>query len=153
MREDFLLEEYRLAHEELRSLWNLYWRQASYFLTFNAALIAFVSTSVSLLKDYWLVFIISMFGILITLLWLFHGNRFFLYIQTVEKRMIDAEEDEHFIMKLKIYQKDRYSNKGDLSFLEKLPGSKIRNTILPVLVIIIWCTILAYSSYLFTPWR
>lgn len=145
--DNYLTEEYKLAHEELRTLWELYWRQGSYFLTFNGVLIAFTSITLALAQNYFLIFIISVFGISITLLWLFHGNRFFLYIREVERKMREAEKDKSFIMKLKSYQKDRYVEKDNLSLLEKYSGSRIRNTILPGVTIIIWSIILTYVTY------
>lgn len=148
--DNYLIEEYKLAHEELRALWELYWKQASYFLTFNGGLIAFTSTTLAFTQNYFLVFIISVFAILITLLWLFHGNRFFLYIREVERKMRDGEKDKSFIMKLKTYQKGIYCQKDNLSLLEKYSGSRIRNTFLPVVTILIWSIILIYVLYQLT---
>jgi hypothetical protein len=147
--ENFLIDEYRLAHEELRSLWELYWRQASYFLTLNSSLIAFVSTIISFAKDFSLVFIVSAFGVVITILWLFHANRFYFYIEVEEEAMRKMEENPLFIAKLKRTQKTRYDTKAGLFFLKKLSGSKIRNILLPTIVLTIWAVILIYTIFIY----
>lgn len=109
INEDLLSIEYELAHNELRSLWELYWRQASYFLTFNGSLMAFVTTAITLVRSYALVFIMSTFGVVITILWLFHANRFYFYIEIIEETMRKMEENPKFVAKLKQYQKTRYN--------------------------------------------
>ena len=147
-KQDFAIEEYRLAHEELLELWELFWKQATYFLTLSAALIAFVSADIQFLPVRPLLLVVAVFGLVIATLWLFHGNRFFLYIQTTEQKMIDLEkEDPRLTMKLKSYQWARYSQKKELRFFERRSGSIIRNILLPFLVILIWAVIIFALLY------
>lgn len=151
--EPFLLTEYSLAHNELRELWSLYWRQASYFLTFNGALLAFVSISLPSGNDDPQNLVLCVFGGLVSVLWLFHGNRYFYYIRDVERWMRAAEMDRRFVMKLRRYQAGELRHdsgakieRTPVHFLERWSGARLRNTSLPLLTIGIWIIMLVYLT-------
>jgi|GEM_PF-5637276 len=142
---DYLLDEYKLAHEELMVIWELYWRQASYFLTFNGLLIAFVSTGLGLYGNYPFLLSVSIFGLVITILWLFHGHRFFYYNKVIEGRMKEYEVDRRFVLRLKRFQGEQYLKRDGVHFLEKMSGAKIRNLVIPSITLTMWIVILTYT--------
>jgi len=141
------LEEYKLAHKELMELYNIFWRQCSFFLTLNSALIIMVS----IFHSHALIFniLISIFGMIICTLWIFHGNRIYLLIQVVEGKLRETESLKEFKMKLKKYQYGALTKKG-LPLFQRIPGQIIRNTILPIMVGIVWVIVLVISVYLYS---
>ena len=141
----FLETEYSLAHGELRELWSLYWKQASYFLTFNGALLAFVSNTISSPNRPIIpALILCSFGSLLSVVWLFHGNRYFYYIRTIEARMRLIEKDARFEMRLQQYKNGEVGTRLPPAFLERYSGARLRNTSLPMLTLAIWLGMIFY---------
>lgn len=140
------LGEYKLAHKELMELYNIFWRQCSFFLTLNSALIIIVS----IFHPRSLIFniLLSIFGMVICILWIFHGNRIYLLIQVVEEKLRETEDFKEFEMKLKRYQY-KVLTKKELPLLQRIPGQIIRNTILPVMIGMVWIIVLLISVYLY----
>jgi len=144
-----LLQEYAIAHEELSRCSNIFWTQAEFFLTLSTAMLGFLGYMISV-SQYWISALLSIFGLLVALLWLIHGNRIGIYVSSTEKqiRKIECSHKDQFVFHIKNTQWNDLMNKRNLRPLERFSSSRIVRTTLPFIVSGLWVLALAASSLL-----
>lgn len=143
-----LVQEYAIAHQELVRCSHIFWTQAQFFLTLSTAMLAFLGYMVSS-KQYWVALGVSVFGLVVGVLWLLHGNRIGVYVRLTEARMRDVEAREQCLrIRVKTIQRVGLDDTRNLRRLERVPSSGLVRTVLPLSVCVLWIATLGASLVL-----
>lgn len=141
------IEERKIAQDELARCSHLYWVQAEFFLTFNTALMGLTGLVFSYRPHYlFLIPFISGFGIFVSVIWLFHGNRIDTYRKITEECIKQLEQSGNFKVKIVLYQ-NGYFKRSNLPYLERYSSTKLTKTVLPLGIIVSWCLIFGSSLF------
>ena len=141
------IEERKIAQEELTRCSRLYWIQAEFFLTLNTALIGLSGLIFIYATHHWpLISFISGFGIFVSVIWLFHGNRIDAYRKVTVECIKQLEQSGNFKIKIALYQ-NGYFKRSNLPYLERYPSTKLTKTVLPLGIVILWCLTLGASLF------
>ena len=138
-----IIEERKIAQDELNRCSYIFWNQAEFFLTLNTATMGIAALVLAYMNDYLFLMPISGFGLFVSIMWLFHGNRIAYYVTLTEKCIMELESRAN--AKIKRYQIEYLTKKKNLSFLERFSSTYLLKTLLPLGIIILWFTALVSS--------
>jgi len=138
----------KIAQEELYRCSELFWTQAQFFLTLNSALVGVVGlVFVYLASTQFLIFFVSGFGIFVSIVWLFIGNRIACYREATEKYIEDEERKGKCGIGILLFQNE-YLSRRDRTILQRFSSTRLMKTILPFGITLLWCGIFAFSVVL-----
>ena len=96
--------------------------------------------------QYWVTLGVSVFGLVVAVLWLLHGNRIGAYVRLTETRMREAEASQQCLrIRIKTAQRAGLDDAKNLRRLERVPSSGLVRTVLPLSVCILWVATLGAS--------
>lgn len=140
-RESLLLEEYKLATQDLTHADMLLWQKTYFFIIVTGLLFSY-STSKFVSEALFLRIIFAILGLFISITWLFVARRTGEYMTAREKRALAIEEE------LKELRLHRTLKEHDAQVAGKirrvLRERPLVTTILPLVFILLWVAMLLY---------